>query len=98
MGHYREFSFVLRATAAYLDMLYRPLCRIWLYAMGHCAEGSRTVKICNDSHATVCAKAQYLFMRFGPQRSIWFCAMGRSAGFGYALWAIAQDLVLCFGL
>jgi hypothetical protein len=28
---------------------------------------------------------------------IWLCAMGHSAGFGYPLWAVAQDLVMRYG-
>jgi hypothetical protein len=45
-------------------------------------------------------------MRYGPLRGmksynkicIDFCAMGHCAGFGCALWAIAQGLVIRYGL
>jgi hypothetical protein len=55
MGHYGEFCYALRATTANLVVLYGPLRRIWLYAMGYCG------------------------------------------GFGYALWTIAQGLVIRCG-
>jgi hypothetical protein len=46
-----------------------------------------------------------LVMRYGPLHGmkpynkicIDFCNMGHSAGFGYALWAVAQGLVLRYG-
>jgi hypothetical protein len=41
--------------------------------------------------STLWAITQDLVMRYGPQYSIWLCAMSRSAGFGYALWAIAPN-------
>ncbi len=66
--------------------------RIWLYAMGHCAERSRIVKICNDFRAM--AIAQDLVVRYGPYRSIWLCAMDHCVGFGKALWAVAQNLAV----
>jgi hypothetical protein len=74
VGYYGEFGRALWATAADLVKRYGPLQRIWLCAMGHCTEESRTVTIRID-----------------------FCAMGHSAGFGYALWAIAQGLVIRYG-
>jgi hypothetical protein len=74
MGHSGVFGYALWATVADLVIRNGPLRRIWLCAMGHCAEWRRTVKIFSD-----------------------FCAMGHSAGFGYALWAIAQGLVIRYG-
>ncbi len=35
-------------------------------------------------------------MRYWRLRKIWLCAIGDSAGFGYALLAIAQDFVVCY--
>jgi hypothetical protein len=52
------------------------------------------------------ATAADLVMHYGPLRGmkeyskicIDFCAMGNSAGFGYLLWAIGQDLVTLWAL
>jgi hypothetical protein len=74
MGHCGKFRYALWATMANFVARNGPLQLVWLYAMGHCAEQSLTVKICID-----------------------FCAMGHNAGFGYALWAIAQGLVFRYG-
>jgi hypothetical protein len=41
----------LRAIVANFVMRCGPLRQIWLYAMGNCAEESRTVKISNDFSA-----------------------------------------------
>jgi hypothetical protein len=53
------------------------------------------------------ATAADLVMRYGPLQGmkpyskkkicIEFCAMGHSAGFSYALWPIAQGLVIRYG-
>jgi hypothetical protein len=51
------------------------------------------------------ATAVDLVMRYGPLHGMKlyskicddFCAMGHSTGFVYALWPIAQDLVMRFG-
>ncbi len=85
MGHCGEFFYVLWATTVNLVVRYGPLVdlvlrngplrRIWLCAMRHCAECSRTVKICIDfcamGHSAGCgyallAIAQGLVIRYGP--------------------------------
>jgi hypothetical protein len=48
-------------------------------AMDHCAEYD-------------CAQ-NINFPRYGSPRRIWYCAVGHSAKFGFALWAIAPNLV-----
>ncbi len=79
------FGYVLWATAADLVLRYGPLRRIWICAMGHCAEWSRTVKICID------------FCCMGHSEGFGLGAMGHSTGFGYLLWGVAKDLVKCYG-
>jgi hypothetical protein len=75
MGHYGEFGCALWATAADFVKRYGPLQRIWLRAMGHCAELSRTLKTCIDFCAmghsagfgfVLWAIAQGLVIRYGP--------------------------------
>jgi hypothetical protein len=39
----------------------------------------------------------YRFLRCGPSRRIWLCTTGHNAVFGFALWAVAQHLVLRYG-
>jgi hypothetical protein len=43
------------------------------------------------------SKILYPFLRCGTSPRIWLCAMGPNAVFYYALRAIAQDLVMCYG-
>ncbi len=85
MGHCGEFCYALWATVADLVMRYGPLRHIWLYTMGHCGG------FC------VCAMGHCAESSGSVKICIDFCAMGLSAGFGYALWAIALGLVISYG-
>jgi hypothetical protein len=84
MVHCGNIGYVLWSTAATLVMCYGPLRQIWLNAMGNCTES---------------------IMLYGPLHGIkmynkicdGFRTVGHSAGFGYSLWAIAQDLDICYG-
>ncbi len=84
MGHFGISGFVLRATTANLIVRYGLLRRIWSYAMGHCVE------LIHSTNLWWC-------LHNGTKHRIWLFAMGHSARLGYALWAVAQELVLCYG-
>jgi hypothetical protein len=106
MGHCGEFFYALWATVANLVLHYGPLQRIWFYAMGHCIGfGSmlwataadlvlrygplRRIWLCATGH---CAEGSRTVKICSD-----LCATGHSAGFVYALWAIAQGLVIRYG-
>jgi hypothetical protein len=74
------------------------LCRkFWYWAMGYCGKLGYVVR----------AAVANLAISFGPLHGMsqtvkkfdYFSGMANhSAGFGYALWATAQDLVMSYGL
>jgi hypothetical protein len=73
--HWGEFGDAPWVTAANLVLCCRPLSWIWLFAVGHYMEYSRTVKICDDLR-TVGHSAEFSYglwatvqdfgMRYGP--------------------------------
>ncbi len=74
MGHYGKFGFAQWAAAADLVICDGPMRWIWLGAVGHCAEWSRTVQICDNFHTkahisefgyALWAIVQYLVIRYG---------------------------------
>jgi hypothetical protein len=81
-GHCSKSGYALRATVMIL-----------LYAMGHCAKWSHTVKICNDflamGHSTRFSYAQWAIKQY--------LDMCYKAVFGYALWTVVQDLDMRYG-
>ncbi len=85
---------------------YGPLRRVFLCAMGHyggfcCALWATVTDLVIRNgplrRIWLCAMGHCAEWRRTVKICIDFCAMGHSAGFGYALWAIAQGLAICYG-
>jgi hypothetical protein len=84
-------------------MRYGPLWQIWLCAMGDCGGFSSTLWATAADLVLRCGPLRRIWLCAMGHCAKWsrtvkicsdFCAMGNSAGFGYALWAIAQGLVI----
>jgi hypothetical protein len=101
MSHCIEYGDALWATAANLVMRYGSLRQIWLcgkfgYALWATAAGL-VLLYGSLRRMNPYSKDLRQFMLCGPKPRICLCTLGCIARFCYALWAIADDLVMCFG-
>ncbi len=91
----RNFKYRFKSVEIfdYYDLLrYRQLRKIWLFAIGYCAEWSHKVKILIIF--VLCAIVPDLVMLYGHCTESGYALWTQSALFVTALWAMAQDLVM----